>query len=333
MSRRDKKEWTRTELLRLSSSYWQGCALQAGVRLGVFGAVASGGMTAREIAEKVQGDPRGVALLLNALSAMGLLVHEGERYANTPAADSLLVRESPGYIGHVVSLHYHLMAAWSRLDTAVRSGKPVRKKPTRDEAERESFLMGMFNLAMDIAPRLAERLDLAGRRRLLDLGGGPGTYAVHFCLANPGLRATVYDLSTTRPFAEKIISEFGVADRVEFTAGDYVRGKINGTYDVAWLSQILHSVGPGDARKIVEKAVSALVPGGLLLIHDFILEESLDAPLFPAVFSLNMLVNTDEGRSYSEGQLREIMKEAGLRDIRRFPFTGPNASGVLMGYR
>ena len=59
------------------------------------------------------------------------------------------------------------------------------------------------------------------RTRLLDLGGGPGTYAIHFCMHNPGLTAVVYDLATTQPFAEKIIKRFGMEDRVEFVHRDY----------------------------------------------------------------------------------------------------------------
>ncbi len=320
-------------LLGISGGYWQACALHAGVKLDIFSEIGEGDKSAKEIAGDRGYDLRGVTALLNALSAMGLIVKKGERYSNSEGSKSLLIKDSPRYIGHIVMHHHHLVEAWAQLDQSVRGGVPVRNRSAHEEEMRESFLMGMFNMAMTIAPRLSEEIDLRGRRHLLDLGGGPGTYAIHFCLKNPDLKATVYDLPTTEPFAKKTIERFGLSDRIRFISGNYLKEEVQGTYDVAWLSQILHSEGPEGCEMIIGKAVASLEEGGLLLVHEFILEETLDAPLFPALFSLNMLVNTKEGRSYSEGQIKGMMARAGLRDIQRLPFNGPNESGIITGTR
>jgi hypothetical protein len=191
--------------------------------------------------------------------------------------------------------------------------------------------MGMFNLAMGLAPQLVPQIDLSTRKHLLDLGGGPGTYAIHFCLNNPGLRAAVYDLPTTRPFAEKIIKQFNLSDRIDFRDGNYLTDPIEGHYDVAWLSHILHGEGPEDCRMIIQKAVDALDPQGTIIIHEFILNNSMDGPLFPALFSLNMLLGTDSGQSYSEQQLSGMLLAAGVNNIRRIPLKSPNDSGLLVG--
>lgn len=329
-----REEWGPGELLELSGSYWKGCVLHAGVKLDVFTALGGEALTASEIAGRVAGDVRGVTMLLDALAALGLLVKSGKTYANTPTVSELLSPKSPRYLGHILLHHHHLMASWARLPEAVRTGNPIRGRGAQgpeDEEERAAFLMGMFNLAMAIAPRLAAQIDLSGRRRLLDLGGGPGTYAIHFCLRNPGLRATVFDLPTTRPFAEKTIAGFGVADRVAFASGNYLQDPLPATYDVAWLSHILHAEGPDECRRIIRKTVSALEPGGAILIHDFLLDDSGDRPLFPALFALNMLLGTPRGRSYTEGQIREMLSEAGAKNIERLPFQGPNDSRVLAG--
>ncbi len=325
------KEWNVGRLLDLSGSYWQACTLHAGIKLGLFSRIEAGDATPEEIAGGLGSDVRGVTVLLNALAAMGLIVKTGSRYANSSSSRSFLVKESPKYIGYMLMHHHHLVEAWSRLDQAVRSGRPVRKRGVLDNAERESFLMGMFNMAMGIAPCLSGEINLKGRRHLLDLGGGPGTYAIHFCLANPELKGTVADLSTSRPFAEKTITQFGLSDRIDFVPCNYLEEDINGTYDVAWLSHVLHGEGPEECQMIIKKAASALEPRGMMMIHDFILNDASDGPLFPAIFSLNMLVNTDKGRSYTESQIREMMTEAGLKHIQRLPFKGPNASGILSG--
>jgi len=178
---------------------------------------------------------------------------------------------------------------------------------------------------------MADAIDLSSRRRLLDLGGGPGTYAIHFCLKNPALSASVFDQPATRPFAEKTIAGFDMQSRVSFSPGDYHSDGIPGRYDVAWLSHILHAEGPETCRNLIRKTVSALEPGGIIAIHEFILNDTLDGPLFPALFSLNMLVGTESGRAYSEVELADMLAAAGVTDIRRIPVQTPNDSGVLLG--
>jgi len=324
-------DWNVGKLLEVSGSYWPACTLHAGVKLDLFSRIEAGDNTAEDIAGGLGYDVRGVAVLLDALAAMGLIAKAKSRYSNTATSKSLLVKGSPQYIGYMIMHHHHLVEAWSHLDQAVRTGRPARERGAFAEEERESFLMGMFNLAMSIAPRLAGKIDLNERRHLMDLGGGPGTYAIHFCLANPNLKATVADLTTTRPFAEKTISRFGLSDRIDFVPCNYLEDDIKGSYDVAWLSHVLHGEGPDVCQMIIKKAVSSLEQGGLMLIHDFILYDTSDGPLFPAIFSLNMLINTDRGRSYTEGQIKEMMIEAGLTNIKRLAFEGPTESGILIG--
>ncbi len=104
-----------------------------------------------------------------------------------------------------------------------------------------------------------------------------------------------------------------------------------GPYDAAWLSHILHSSGPDECYKIIAKTVEVMKPGGLIMIHEFILENTKDAPEFGALFSLNMLIHNAQGCSYSENELTEMLDAAGVRDIYRHPFRGPNDSSILCG--
>ncbi len=329
----EKKSWNPADLLQLSGGYWSACALHAGVKLDLFTPLADRPRSAPELAGSLQTEPRGLAMLLTALAAMDLLEKIGDFYTATPFAAEYLSRTSPKYLGHIILHHHHLMTSWARLDEAVTSGGPIRDRVslTDDEEARESFLMGMFNLAMQIAPRIVSGIDLTGRRRLLDLGGGPGTYAVHFCQHNARLTAVVYDLPSTRRFAEETIARFGLADRITFEAGDFIDGDIRGRFDVAWLSHILHGESLEGCAIIMQKAVAALEPGGLILVQEFILDDSMDGPLFPALFSLNMLLGTPAGQAYSQGRLFAMLAAAGVTGLRRLPLDLPNGAGVIAG--
>ncbi len=325
--------WTPPDLLKMSGSYWEACALHAGVKLDLFTPLTKAPATAAELARCLGLDARGLAMLLDALSALELLTKDGEHYRNTPFATQFLAVDSATYLGHIIQHHHHLVDSWARLDQAVRTGEPTRCRVSHDaeEIERESFLLGMFNLAMLLAPRIVTQVDLTGRRHLLDLGGGPGTYAIHFCQQNPDLRATVFDLPTTRPIAEKTIGNFGLQERIRFVSGDFHEDPLYGTYDVAWLSHVLHSEGEAGCARMLQKTAGVLEPGGVLLVQEFILEDSRDRPLFPALFSLNMLLGTPQGKAYSTGELKSLLSAAGLEHVERLPMELPNGAGVICG--
>lgn len=325
--------WTPADLLQLSGGYWSVCALHAGVELDAFSPLAERPHTAEELASRLSCSSRGMAMLLDALAALALLEKRGDAFVATPFSADYLARTSPNYLGYIIRHHHHLMAGWARLEASVKSGGPLGERISHgnDAEARESFEMGMFNLAMQIAPRIVPQIDLAGRHRLLDLGGGPGTYAIHFCQRNPELTAVVYDLPSTRPFAETTIARFGLTDRISFADGDFITQGIEGRFDVAWLSHILHSEGGRGCAIILEKAMAALEPDGLILIQEFILDDSKDGPLFPALFSLNMLLGTPAGQAYSQGELTKMLSQAGATDVRRLPFELPNGAGVIAG--
>jgi SAM-dependent methyltransferase len=262
---------------------------------------------------------------------MGLLRKEGDLFRNTEPARQYLVQSSSEYIGYIITHFYHTVESWWHLPQAILTGAQISSVYEKTEDEREFFLMGMHNLASALAPKIAGILDLGSAGTLLDLGGGPGTYAVNFCLKNPNLHACVYDLPESRLYAQRTIALAGLSDRVTFIPGNYTAEDIPGSYDAVWLSQILHAEGPADCEKLVSKAAAALNPGGALYIHDFILNNDMAGPVFPAIFSLNMLVATKGGQSYSEAQLRGMLEKAGITHIERLDFTGPNDSGIIYG--
>ena len=329
------KTWTAPEILHLSGMYWGSAALQTGVKLDLFTALADGPKTLAELATLRSCDARALDMLVTALTAMGFMARQGESVCATPEALQFLSRTSPAFLGFIIQHHHALMPAWAELDKAVRTGGPSRAVSpvdTESEQEREDFLMGMFNVAVHQAGAVAGAVDLSGRKRLLDLGGGPGTYAVYFCRANPQLSAVVFDKPTTQPFAEKIISQFGLEDRVSFAGGDFVQGNTPSGFDVVWLSQILHGCdGPEEAAAVVAKAAKALEPGGRILIQEFTLHNNRKGPLHPALFGLNMLVGTPRGQAYTEGELSAMLRAAGAGDIRKVAVDLPNGCCIIGG--
>lgn len=332
------REWTAKDILQLSGAYWAGCALQAAVMLDLFTALASGSKSEQELAKELDCNPRAFSMLVTALVSLGFVERRGESADGELKASEqvlrLLSRNSPDYLGFIIKHHANIMPAWSKLATAVRTGTSTAERSTLhtpDADEREDFLMGMFNIARLQADRIADALDLRGRKRLLDVGGGPGTYAVYFCLKNTDLRATIFDLPTSEPFARKTIQRFGLEKRVDFVAGNFLEDPLPKGHDVGWLSQVLHGEGPEDAARLVARTGAALEPGGLLCVQDFMLDNNGNGPEHAALFSLNMLVQTCSGQAYSKEEITRLLREAGAGAVNELDITLPQSCCVLMG--
>jgi hypothetical protein len=291
------------------------------------------------MAERLQCEPDALERLVSALTSLGLVELDGRTASPTPAARRFLSTGSPDYLAHSLKHAHHLVSAWAQLDRSVRTGRPVpeRWSLTVDEAEaaakREAFLLSMHARARRQAPAAAEAWDLGGRRRLLDLAGGPGTYAAAFCARYAGLQAVIFDLPQSRPTALKVVGDLGLTDRIEFVGGDYRTEPLPGLFDAVWISQALHQESPETAAAVVAKAVGALSSGGLLCVQEFALDDDRRGPAAAALFSLNMLLHTEGGRSYTFGEIEKMMVDAGLTDVRRLPAALGPGCALLAGRR
>lgn len=325
------KNWTAPELLETTGSYWQGCTIMAGVNLDVFNLLDIESANTVTLAERTGADPRALGMLLRALAALGLLEQKEGKYACSPSAKQLLVANSPDYMGNIISHQHHLVNSWAQLDQAVKSGNPQRQQSSFSEDEwRDSFLLGMQNLANLIAPQLIPQIDIGDRNNMLDLGGGPGTWSIHFCRHNPTLNSTVFDLPGSRKLASKAINDANMDSRINFIAGDFNKDDFSETYDLIWMSHILHAEGEANCRALIIKAAAALKTDGLLIIHEFILDDHGSGPVYPALFALNMLLGTDDGATYTETELRQMLAAAGLGQTERLALPPQSRSGILL---
>ncbi|MFW6112765.1 MAG: methyltransferase [Thermodesulfobacteriota bacterium] len=293
--------------------------------------------SAEEIGARVEAHPRAVSIILNALAALEVVKKEGERFRNGEPASRYLVRGKEDYRGAIVRHMHHTWWGWSELEETVKRGYADMRRSERwldrvEEPEAEwvrDFIWGMHAIARDLAPQVASLVDLSGVKRLLDLGGGPATYAIAFAQANPALQATVFDLPQPIEIAKENIRRHGLADRVDTRAGNFLEDDIGSGYDFIWISQILHSHTEEQCRLIIDKSAAAVNPGGQVVLQDFLLNEDRTSPQEAALFSVHMLAVTPGGRAYTYQEVAEMMESAGL-STPEHKATSPQTS-ILIG--
>jgi ubiquinone/menaquinone biosynthesis C-methylase UbiE len=266
------------------------------------------GRTAVAVAKVLKTDPRATEILLDAVSSLGLLRKLQGLYRLTPAAKRFLLPESPVYQGDMLLHADALWRNWTGLDDVVRTGVPNRSSSRRHDV----FIRAMHNNAVLRAPRVISELDLRGVKQAIDLGGGPGTYSIE--LAKRGIDVTLFDLPDTLAVARQIIRK-SRARNISFRGGDFHFDDMGNGYDLAFLSQVLHSNTEDEALTLLGRVRDSLAPNGRVAIHEFILNEDCASPATGALFSVNMLVNTTGGRSYTRKEMKGWLARTGFRAL------------------
>jgi (2Fe-2S) ferredoxin/predicted O-methyltransferase YrrM len=316
------------DLMETIRGYQPSRVLLTAVELDVFSVIAraAGKATSDSVAAELKTDPRATETLLNALVALGVLIKLGPLFAATPVANRFLVAGSPDDARMALRHNLSLWATWSMLTETVRTGHAPDRPRMRERTDDWTgpFIAAMHRNAALRAPLVVSAVGADLVRRLLDVGGGSGAYAIAFARANPALQADVFDLATVAPIARRHIAEAGLADRVRTRVGDLCTDAFGSGYDLVLLSAICHMLGPAENRDLLRRAFEALVPGGRVVIQDHVMTPGKTAPRSGALFAVNMLVGTASGSTYSEEEYSAWLREAGLVDVRHVTLAGPN---------
>jgi ubiquinone/menaquinone biosynthesis C-methylase UbiE len=316
-----------TRLVEMASAFYESSVLFAASDLGLFAMLAGPGEAdARTIAESCGLDRRGTRLLLDACTAVGLLIKEGDSYRNSPEAAVFLVPGSPSDLSGAIRYNRDVYSSWGKLKELVKTGKPVERPELHlgeDPERTRTFVLAMHGRAMGIGQAVIPMLELTGRKALLDVGGGPGTYSILIARAFPHIKGTVLDLPDVVRIAGEIISQAGVGDRVRTLAGDYHTLPFPADQDAIIFFGVLHQEDPASIRDLLQRAYRALIPGGSISVLDMMTDASHTRPKFSALFALNMALTTSHGWVFSEDELKAWLVEAGFTDFNCRPLSPP----------
>src|SRR5947208_3143530 len=277
-------------IMQLALAYRSSATLFAAAELDVFGALADGPRTAAEVAKARHCAEPPMRLLLETCAMVGLLSATNGHYSNSPVVDAFLVPGRPAYSANGLKYAEDLYPAWGRLADLVRTGRPPMEPETilgTDKEKTRAFVYAMHERAHGIGSVLPHLPDLAGRRRLIDIGGGPATYTVGLLKRTPGLTSTVLDVPGVLEVTRELVDASGVADRITLLPGDYLKTPFGSGYDVALLSGMMHRETPASCRRLLTKAFDALDSGGLVIVSDvFFDDDSKRTPPFAVYFAL-----------------------------------------------
>ena len=313
------REWTGT-ISNIANAYKKSRILFTAFKAGVFDLLETP-RAVSEVARDTGWSERGTAMLLDGLVALELIEKSNNKYNNMAHASACLTKNGCAYQGNILCHTINSWDDWAALEERVRTGTCATKGERREGDELRDFILGMENIARLSAREVLQMVDLSQYRHVLDLAGGPATYSIAFLDAVPEMRATLFDMPAVIDIARERVALSGKENRFSYIAGDCLVDHLGSGYDLAFMSNIIHSFSTEENKMLVKRVYDALAPGGTILIKDFIVENDRSGPAFSLIFALHMLVHTPAGGTYSFDEVKAWTDAAGFQNGRAMSLT------------
>jgi ubiquinone/menaquinone biosynthesis C-methylase UbiE len=331
MKKSETKNLTPERLQQLGFAYAPPLIISAAVNNKVFDTLESGAKTVEQLKKETSASARGLRAIMDALVGLELLKKDRQsKYSLTPESQAFLISDKPGALaGFFGSILPVLTSRWLRLTDIVRDGRPA--VPVNQETEGTEFFSQLVETIIPMsyagAQKLADHLKVATAKeqvRVIDLAAGSGIWGIALAQKSPRLRVTAVDWVGMIPTTKRVTQKFGVRDRFDFIEGDLLEANFGNGYDVATLGHILHSEGEERSRQLLKKAFRSLKSGGKIAIAEWLVNDDRTKPLPSLMFSVQMLVNTEKGDTFSFNEIKKWLEDAGFKKVRKLEAPGPS---------
>jgi 2-polyprenyl-3-methyl-5-hydroxy-6-metoxy-1,4-benzoquinol methylase len=306
-------------IFNMINAHQQTAALQAGIDLGVFTAIADGARTAAAIAKEVQASERGVRILSDYLTIHGILTKDASGYGLTQDAAVFLNRHSPGYLGGMTGFlaSKAVVENFAALTKAVRTGKSSGREGDNTKPNDEMWVPFAKSMAALVTPSamfLAQLLGMTDKKscKILDVAAGHGMYGITLAKQNPNARVAALDWPNVLSVAKENAEKAGVAAQMEYRPGSAFEADMGEGYDYVLLTNIFHHFQPATCEKLMKRVHEVLKPGGKAVTLEFVPNEDRVTPPTAAGFSLVMLATTDTGDAYTLAEYEKMFRNAGF---------------------
>ncbi len=312
-------------IMRLASGFMAAKHLFAANDLGIFEALADSPTTIDGLAARTGLTRRAARISADAMVALGLLAREGDTYRNADVAAAFLSGRGPADLRPFLRFWDKISyPAWSELAEALARG-PSKEIFALDDELQEVASAGIEAILAGPAAALPKTFDFSRHRRLLDVGGGTGSWSIAVAQAYPHLEAAVFELSTTADIARNRIATAGLTPRIRVVVGDAMAGALPPGYDVFLLANLMHYYSPDENRALLRRVRSAAEPGSSLLLADFWTDPTHTQPVQAALMAGEFAVHLRNGDVYSVEELRGWLNETGWRFMQHAPLAGPQS--------
>ncbi len=331
MNSESKEQITPQRINQLAWGYAAPLILETAIRNNVFDLLSTGAKSADEVAKACGVPARGMRMILNALVAFNLAAkdHQG-KFSNTPESDAFLVSSKPSFQGALFKqLSGAFIPKWLKLHEVVKTGKPAIEVNDQSQGTKffEQLVVDIFPMSYAPAKALADHLKVAGSTKpvkVLDIASGSGVWGIALAEKSKNVQVTAVDWAGVIPVTKRVTQKHGVGNQFNYIEGDINDVNLGSGYDFATLGHILHSEGEARSKKLLKRVFDALAPGGVIAIQEFLANDDRSGPPIAMIFALNMLINTDEGDTFTFPEISKWLEAVGFTNTRQLDAPGPS---------
>lgn len=310
-------------IMQLGTSFMAARHVIAAAEVGVFEALGEDALDLEALAAQVAIPRRTARICADAMVALGLLERDGPLYRNSAVAAAFLSGRGPGDLRPFLRYLDISYRAWADFTGAIRAGQGSGFITRLDPEAQRVFSAGVESATAGSAAALAENYEFGQHRRLLDLGGGTGSFLVRILKRHPDIECGLFELPHVVAMARENLSAQASGSRVRFYEGDLLADQLPTGYDAFLLANVIHVFTPGHNRDLLDRVHASALPGARLLLVDFWTNPTHSQPVFAALMAGEWLMGRGEGDVYSEDEIRDMLTATGWVMVGRRPLTGP----------
>jgi hypothetical protein len=322
-------------VFEVATAYRKTAALLAAVKLNIFTEIGSQTMSLSDLVSRIGASRRGLRILCDYLTVIGLLNKQDSQYSLTRIARTFLDEASPFAMGRSVDF----LAAPEMLDlflgdpaSYVRSGgSSGLAHIAPDNPIWVRFAKAMMPFAAANAKRVAAHVATLPNPpyTVLDIAAGHGLYGIELAKAFPDALVTAVDWADVLTIASANAEAAGVANRFRTVAGNALNLDWGCDFDLILLPNFLHHFNFQTCTSLLGKVKVSLALGGQALSVDFVPDEDRVSPAIPVMFAFQMLATTPDGDAYTTFELDEMARHAGFRGATTHPLA-PSPESLII---
>jgi SAM-dependent methyltransferase len=311
-------------IMKIAMGFMATKHLNVASEIGLFEALATGPAKLERIAAQTGAPTRTVKIILAAMVGLGLIEWQGDDYRNSEAAAAFLAGQPGPDLRPVLRFWDQISyPVWQDLAEAVRTGEGQAQFDKFDNAQQQVFSVGVEALTAPVAAALAETYDFSRHSRVLDVGGGTGSFLVAVLRRHLRLRGTLFDLPGACAVARQRLAKEPEGTRIDVVAGDVFKDPLPDGHDALIVANTVHVFSAAHNVDLLNKMRAGVQPGARLLLADFWTDASGAEPLPAALISGEFLVISGEGQSYSEQDADGWLTQTGWKKLERKALSGP----------
>jgi SAM-dependent methyltransferase len=313
-------------IMKVAMGFMAAKHLFAANEIGLFEGLAAGPASIAELAKKTTIPPRTLAIVANAMVSLGLVELQGDLYRNSDAAAAFLAgRPGPDLRPMLHFWNRISYPTWQKLDEAVRTGEGQAQFGRFNEEEQQIFSAGVESFTAPTAAALAASYDFSRHRRVLDIGGGTGSFLVAVLRRHTALHGTLFELPGACAVARRRLAGEPEGTRIEVVEGDVSKDPLPEGHDALIVANTVHVLSAAHNVELFRKIRSGVAAGARLLLADLWTDPTHTKPAAAPLISGEFLVISGEGQAYSEAEAGEWLAQTGWRKLEHRPLAGPSS--------